>query len=295
MRKQPLIVAWLLFTAISLNAQETRFPNLKGPYLGQKPPGITPEVFAPGIISTPAHEYGIAFSKDARKIYLKRMSGNEGKNLVFVYKNRVWHAPEEVQFGEEGRYGEFQVTPDGKYLLVNKIILSPDGNPQSTIAKFTKAGDSWIDPFIIGPGMRATGAKNGNIYVTHILDLSRSLGEIGRYTCHKGMYGEIEILEGDINRNGVNSSHPFIAPDESYLIFNSKRDDNPYPCLYLSFNLDGKSWSVPINLSRRLNTGKETNEWIATVSPDGKFLFYNCGSDIYWVSAEIIEELRPKK
>jgi hypothetical protein len=27
------------------------FPELNGPYLGQKPPGITPEVFAPEIIS----------------------------------------------------------------------------------------------------------------------------------------------------------------------------------------------------------------------------------------------------
>jgi len=28
------------------------FPVLKGPYFGQKPPGSTAEVFAPGIIST---------------------------------------------------------------------------------------------------------------------------------------------------------------------------------------------------------------------------------------------------
>jgi hypothetical protein len=28
------------------------FPILKGPYLGQKPPGMIPEIFAPGFIST---------------------------------------------------------------------------------------------------------------------------------------------------------------------------------------------------------------------------------------------------
>ena len=28
------------------------WPVLKGPYIGQKPPGMTPEIFAPGIIST---------------------------------------------------------------------------------------------------------------------------------------------------------------------------------------------------------------------------------------------------
>jgi len=32
--------------------QRDEFPILKGRYLGQKPPGMTPEVFAPGIVST---------------------------------------------------------------------------------------------------------------------------------------------------------------------------------------------------------------------------------------------------
>ena len=38
----------ILFTG-SFGAQEKTadFPVLKGPYLGQKPPGMTPEIFAP--------------------------------------------------------------------------------------------------------------------------------------------------------------------------------------------------------------------------------------------------------
>ncbi len=35
---------------------EIFFPNLTGPYLGKKPPGKTPEVFASGIISTGKNE-----------------------------------------------------------------------------------------------------------------------------------------------------------------------------------------------------------------------------------------------
>jgi len=38
------------------------FPVLKGPYLGQKPPGMTQEVFAPGIVSTDSHEFACCFS-----------------------------------------------------------------------------------------------------------------------------------------------------------------------------------------------------------------------------------------
>jgi hypothetical protein len=42
----------LMLCLLSGIAQQDNLPVLKGPYLGQKPPGMTPEIFAPGIIST---------------------------------------------------------------------------------------------------------------------------------------------------------------------------------------------------------------------------------------------------
>jgi hypothetical protein len=41
----------LLVIILSNSTQQTDFPVLKGPYLGQKPPGMKPEVFAPGMYS----------------------------------------------------------------------------------------------------------------------------------------------------------------------------------------------------------------------------------------------------
>lgn len=46
MKKRILIVSVLLVEAMVLMAQQTEFSKLTGPYLGQKPPGMTPEVFA---------------------------------------------------------------------------------------------------------------------------------------------------------------------------------------------------------------------------------------------------------
>jgi len=47
------------------------FPKLSGPYLGQKPPGMTPEIFAPSIVSSSdGLEYGMAFTPDARNFIL---------------------------------------------------------------------------------------------------------------------------------------------------------------------------------------------------------------------------------
>jgi hypothetical protein len=58
-------------------------------------------------------------------------------------------------------------------------------------------------------------------------------------------------------------------------------------------NKDGK-WSEPVELKLDMDAGQPY------VSYDVKYLFLTSGdpkqgSDIYWVSAKIIEELRPKE
>ena len=47
-------------------------PMPTGPYLGQKPPGDKPEIFAPGIVSTAGHEFGSSFSPDGRYLFFSR-------------------------------------------------------------------------------------------------------------------------------------------------------------------------------------------------------------------------------
>lgn len=49
-----LILLTIFFIGGHLTSKED-FPVLKGPYLGQKPPGVKPEIFAPGIVSTKDH------------------------------------------------------------------------------------------------------------------------------------------------------------------------------------------------------------------------------------------------
>ncbi len=49
------------------------FPLLKGLYLGQKAPGLKPEIFAPGIVSTSSGiEFALTISSDGSQIYFSR-------------------------------------------------------------------------------------------------------------------------------------------------------------------------------------------------------------------------------
>lgn len=54
----------LLLSTVILYAQNEKetFPVLTGKYLGQEPPGLEPELFAPGIISTNADKGWTAIS-----------------------------------------------------------------------------------------------------------------------------------------------------------------------------------------------------------------------------------------
>lgn len=50
-------------------AQSSSVRTHKGEYFGQKPPGMTPEIFAPGFISTGKAELNSVFTPDGREFY----------------------------------------------------------------------------------------------------------------------------------------------------------------------------------------------------------------------------------
>jgi len=75
-KRSLLLIGLMLVAAFGLNAQEKEFPRLSGPYLGQKPPGMTPELFAPGIISTNMNAAKIAISPDGKEIFFRLMNYN---------------------------------------------------------------------------------------------------------------------------------------------------------------------------------------------------------------------------
>ena len=69
-------ISLFLFVCVSLvfyaGEVQKKFPVLKGPYLGQKLPRMTPEIFAPGIISTNNHEGCSGFTKDGKLFIFSR-------------------------------------------------------------------------------------------------------------------------------------------------------------------------------------------------------------------------------
>lgn len=288
MKRRDLAIAYLIFILILLAgcSQNDNFSGLKSPYLGQKPPGTTPEVFAPRLVSTKDHkEFSCTFSPDGREFYFNR----SGNIMMCRYVENEWKAPVRASFDTDFMDHEPHITADGSKLYFGS-------NRQGYgIWMAERMGNTWGEPVPVGSGMYVTTSRNGNIYLT---SFEGKDGSLVQTKLEEGKFSEFIHLKGGVN-SPYDDWHPCIAPDESYILFDSNRPGSHQGegtfDLYVCFKMRDGSWGAAINIGEKLNI--MADNIVAYISPDGKYLFYNSMNgdtwDIYWVDARIIDELRP--
>jgi Tol biopolymer transport system component len=140
-------------------------------------------------------------------------------------------------------------------------------------------------------------AANGNIYFGSGAPGGFGGGDVYLSRFVNGSWQEPENLGPAINTEAGEGS-PFIAPDESYLIFTGNRRPGGVGGvdLYISFKGDEDNWTAPVNMGEPVNS--RAYEICALVTPDGSQIILNSSrrgnDDAYWVDAGIIEELRAR-
>jgi hypothetical protein len=297
--KNSYFILLILVLALFLNACNAKKQNLKNsdsliiesPYLGQKPSGLTPEPFAPSIVSTEHYEYSGTFTPDMKEFYLIRNGGKYEKStfVVFQYKDNQW-----VESVVSKRVGQPMFSLDGKTMHLGARYMERTKTGWSEL-KYLEAPFRNTDDMFI---MRLSSSTNGTYYFD-TYNKNNPNFPIRYSRLINGKYEKPKALSKAIN-TGTQLSHPFIAPDESYLIWDAKREDGyGNSDIYISFRQRNGSWGAAINLGDEINTGAW--EASASVTPDGKYLFFsrNMGTDIYenvdifWVDAQIIETLKP--
>jgi len=300
MKKRILIFMLLFFIFQIYIHSKNDFPLLKGPYLGQKPPGMIPKVFATGIVSTDKVELNAVFSKDHKFFYFTRKNDN---GLYQIWEMRMednsWSKPAIAPFS--GIYEEADpfISYDGKYLLY--ISKKPDKRfgPPHDILIMEWTGNYWSKPF--NPGSPLNTPYN-EIYPS--LSQKNSLyfnsnrpGGFGKrdiYHC-KWMNGKFSepVNVGSPISSKYNEGDVLIAPDESYIIFVSvdRPDGIGSGDLYICFKKGDSGWSNPINMGNNINS--KGYDYCPIITHDGKYFFFCKYDDIYWVDAKIIEELKP--
>lgn len=249
--------------------------GLKGPYLGQKPPGKTPEVFAPGLLSTLDHEYSLSIAPDGREIIFSRSALG---TFVCRWEEAGWTAPEFLLLmDEEHLTEEASIAPDGRQIFFCARPIDLRGPRIIHVAE--RAGDHWSQPDSLFPGMYPTAALDGSLYYTETGGRP-DYGVLARRPWSEGGFGEPEILAGGMVNSEAPDAHPYITPDQSLLVFDSMRQ--PGPGLYYSVRNDDGTWGQAVPLSDKLGIPPAGQ---GALSPDGKYLFFCLAGDMYWVQA----------
>jgi len=292
--------------SIVMNCQQD-FPVLKGDYLGQKKPGLIPELFAPGLLSTKEHSaIGLAFTPDGKELYYTSWGGEPRARIMYMKRESTrWSKPQTAPFSGKYMDWDLNLSPDGNKLFFNsRRPVKENGEPKEDadiwLVERTKNG--WSEPENLGSPVNTdknevhpTVSRNGTLYFFAQYDDSRGSADIYRSKLVNGQYTQPENL-GDAVNSEFPEMDPFVAPDESYLIFHSPRPDGfGQNDLYISFRAKDGTWSEAINMGTKINT--QASEYCGRVSPDGKYFFFSIRKEspanFYWVDAKIINELKP--
>jgi hypothetical protein len=303
------LTACLLFLALAGCTQRDDFPVLTGPYLGQEPPGLTPAVFAPGIVSTDSSEGCAAFLNGGTVLVFEGLSGPDADwryapTYVTEFKEGRWTTPAPHTFNDLYPYN-FTVAPDDRTLYFTSIRSSDGsgtlGDANIWVVEWT--GEGWSTPTVLEAPVNTERFDNypsvtedGTVYFMRKIESGFGEDDIYRSALLDGRYVEVENLGPPINTE-YPEIDSFVAADESYLIYasNMPRGYGEFD-LYVAFQQEDGSWTEPHNLGPDINTG--AFELRPSVTPNGKYFFFTRGSPggedaVYWVDAGIIQSTRP--
>ncbi len=311
-----------------ISKKESKFTNLTGPYLGQKPPGIKAELFAPGIISTSLDDAKILFSAEGRECYFS-VRGSTFKSDYFILSTQMednhWTTPILMNLIKNKNNMYPFITKNSKKLFFTSSWIKKGTKEKcSNIMYLLKENGDWGLPRIVTYGEKnekmqgyfVSATSNGNLYFQMSQDIYMSIYLNGNYL-------KPEKLSNKINSRGF-EGHPYVSSDESYLIFDAIRNDNFVNSdLYISFKDKNGEWLGARKMGEDING--PSHDFGPFVTPDGKYLFFNSdrmkntkrkeienkelsfqelqdlqnapgngSSDFYWVDARVIADLKPK-
>ena len=285
-----------------MNSLRNDFPIIKGPYLGQKIPGLEPELFASEIL-IPKKGTGVhsspSFTSDGKEIYWTIMPENEPFKIIYMkQENGVWLEPKDAPFIRKSESFNSLFLNDDNIILFKSASLANE--KVHTLWKVKRENNVWGKPIefnhlFTGLAMGTSVTKAGTIYFT-LAKKGFGSHKIYRSQLKEGKYLEPEELPSEINADGDNWQ-PFIAPDESYLIFGRYFLKEHTSKLFISFKDKDGNWSESRSLDEINNFNKWSNAMWPYVSPDGKYFFFVSSEDnknikykIYWAEIGIIKK-----
>ena len=282
LRMTRLVSCSILFTAyVSAAIGVSHSAQNRHPYASDRALA-EPIVFSEGNISTGDDESHPAFTPDGGTLFFLKNtpSFNHWTIVVSQYGGGKWGTPEVATFS--GQYSDADpfITQDGRNLFF--ISTRPvDGKPKedTDIWVIEKGASGWGEPRHLGPLINSNSSewfptitKDGTLYFGSDRPGGKGRTDIWRSKLVNGKYSEPENL-GDAINSPASEVEPYIAPDESFIIFAAagRPDGKGAFDLYISYYKNGL-WTKGENLGDRINSSAW--DFAPKISPDGKYFFF---------------------
>jgi Tol biopolymer transport system component len=251
-----------------------------------KEPVLEPTLFAPGIISTGDYEVCPNISPDGRTFYFVKSTPDMNFwTIVFSqFENGKWSGPQVAPFSGQYSDADEFITADGKrmFFISRRPVdasISPNAAGRLDIWVMDKIATGWSEPKNLGAPVNSEGGEyfptltnDGTLYFGSGRKGGKGGIDLYRSRFINGKYQEPENLGDAINTN-FDEYEPFIAPDESFLIFmaGNRPDGLGGFDLYVSYNRNGQ-WTKAKNLGAPINS--PVDDLSPRISPDGKYFFW---------------------
>ena len=298
------VMYWIMILVSFGSIHASAEPFAKGPYLGQTPPGSTAQVFAPGLISDTqpqTWESNGTFSADGNTFcYLRgsvHRSGRVGGVFIIEKTSQGWTAPkliESIQSNQHSTWAPY-LAPDANSIYFTRALLKQAST--ANLYRCDRTAFVWGDPQVLGPPLSSPAAEwacsiaaDNSFYIASTRKGGHGSGDVWHVPFIDNTWSQA------INLAGINTRHsdgaPGVAPDESFLVFNSVRPGGVGGAdLYLSLRQPDGTWTAPRNLGPRVNSAYL--DICPHISPDKKYMFFTRSNgfdprknsaDIYWVA-----------
>jgi ankyrin repeat protein len=291
-------------TLLGGNSEPQQFPKIEGPYLGQEPPDRRPRLFAPDVVSyreEDGNHSSLTISSGGEEIYWGGRCyslDSEGQPKYGIWTTRLengsWTKPR-LLFGDETHDDVPFISPDNKKMFFTSVRpLETTSSKKENIWYAVRTATGWSKPKPVSSAVNAmklhwqvSVSNSGTLYFGGTGQDTHGSSDIYYSRYENGEYKKPVNLGSVINSEGSECC-PFIAPDESFIIY-SRFGDGEFG-FRVSFKDEEGQWQSPKRLPEYLGP------ICPVISPDGKYMFY-CGEmygneGIYWLDASFIEELR---
>ena len=228
---------------------------------------LEPQLVGEGVISTGDDESHPAFTPDGKTLYfLKNDPGfNHWTIVVSHEEDGKWSEPEVAPFSGQFSDADPFITSDGeRFFFISTRPVNGKPKEDTDIWMMRKSGEGaaagtkWSEPEHVDLVDSDTNewfptvSRKGNLYFG-----SERPGGKGRCDLYVSRFvdGKYQAPENLPINSAASEVEPFIALDESYIIFSgtSLPESRGAYDIYLSFRRDN-AWTKPVNLGDKINS-----------------------------------------